>query len=152
LLLKNEKPLASEQTVDNVDVLRKTADEWIASGVDFGMLAETLEDDLQQSREYLMQAKYDFGQANNSEFGAKAEAHLKAIDFQLEMRSLITGPESRLSLEQQEEASAAILDLLANGLVEEAVRLLNLVSPFVIAYSKKRLAMEVSTKIPGRYD
>lgn len=152
MLKKNEKPLASEQTVDNVDVLRKTADEWVASGVDFGMLAESVEDDLQQAHEYLTQAKYDFGRANDSEFGKKAEAHLKAIDFQINMRDFITGADSRLPLAQQEKAAEAIFDLLQHGLVEEASRLLNLVRPFVSAYCKTRLMKEVATFIPSRHD
>ncbi|KAG7361350.1 UvrD-like helicase [Nitzschia inconspicua] len=151
LLKKNDKPLASEQTVDNVDVLRKTADEWIASGVDFGILAETTEDDLYQSREYLIQAKHDFGKANHSELRSKAETHMKAIDFQIEMQRIITGGDSQLSLEHQAVASEVVLHLLKCGLVEEATKLLNLVAPFVSTYSKNRLMKKVSTKILVQY-
>jgi hypothetical protein len=152
LLKKNDKPLASEQTVDNIDVLRKTSDEWIASGVEFGMLAETLEDDLQRAREYLVQARFDFGKANNNEFVAKAEAHLKAIDFQIKMRDLVSGVDSRLSSGQQEVAAEAIVALLSHGLVEEASKLLNLIFPFVSAYNKMRLLKVVAPKIPIRYE
>jgi hypothetical protein len=111
-----------------------------------------LEDDLQRAREYLVQARFDFGKANNNEFVAKAEAHLKAIDFQIKMRDLVSGVDSRLSSGQQEVAAEAIVALLSHGLVEEASKLLNLIFPFVSAYNKMRLLKVVAPKIPIRYE
>ena len=142
-----EKQMAVEQTVEFVERLEKSPDEWAASGVNCGMEADSSEE-LENSEMWLKQARFDFEKANSSELIERTDAHLMSIGFQMDISKKIRSRESRLSQTDEEQAANVISSLLQNSLVEEASKLMNLVLPFVSDYNKKRLVKEVSEHIP----
>jgi hypothetical protein len=146
-----DKPLAVKQTVDNVERLKKTADEWAASGINCGMEADNSED-LENAQMWLNQARFDFQKANSNELIDRTEAHLMSISFQMDISRKIQGPRSRLDREDEQRAAYIVSSLLQNSLVEEASKLMNLVLPFVSDYNKNRLVKEVSAYIPQPSD
>ncbi|KAL3919812.1 MAG: hypothetical protein SGILL_003567 [Bacillariaceae sp.] len=143
-----EKPLAVVQSVTNVDRLKKTADEWAASGINFGMEADNSEE-LEQSKVWLTQAGFDFQKANSNELIERSTAHLKSVEFQMYVRTKIRGLESRLAKGDEEQAANLILALLENSLVNQASMLMNnIVLNHVPEYTKTRLLKEVASLIP----
>lgn len=146
-----EKPLAVVQTVTNVERLKKTADEWAASGIHFGMEADNSED-LDQAEMWLTQAGFDFQKANSNELVERSEAQLISVRFQKDIRTKIHGSKSPLGHEDEEKAANIISSLLKNSLVDQALMLMNLILPHVPEYNKARLLKEVATHIPRPLD
>jgi len=146
----DQPPLSVEQSVDDVDRLQKTADEWVASGVECGMQAETeMENDLEKARFWLKRAAADFTKGGHAEFYDRAMAHLEAVDIAEKITSIEKDSNSRLPVELELNASLAILALLKHSLVEQANRMMiDYVTPFVSEYTKRRLEKEVVSHLP----
>ena len=141
---RNDKrtALAVEQSVDDVERLKKTADEWVASGVQMGSEAE-ISNDLEQSQFWLKQAVFDFRKGNNAELEKRAAAHLSATELQAKISK-----NADLSRELEMEASAAILQLIKVSMVDEARKtMIDYISPFVSEYTKERLRKYVLKSI-----
>jgi ATP-dependent exoDNAse (exonuclease V) beta subunit len=140
-------PLAVEQAADNVERLTKTADEWIASGVQMGTEAEE-STDLEQSQFWLKQALFDFQKGNNAEFLARASAHLSAIELQIEIGRIEQASVFSLPGELEKKAAAVTLQLVRDSMVDEARKtLIDYVIPFVSEYAKERLRKYVIKKL-----
>jgi ATP-dependent exoDNAse (exonuclease V) beta subunit len=137
---RNDKriALAVEQSVDDVERLKKTADEWVASGVQMGSEAE-VSNDLEQSQFWLKQAVFDFRKGNNAELEKRAVAHLSAIELQAKISK-----NAGLSRELEMDAAGVILQLMRVSMVVEAQKtMIDYISPFVSDYTKERLGKYV---------
>ena len=132
--------LATKRDITNLESITMTSDEWVASAIDNAEMAQTDEIELLHALSLLDRSVYCFEQAQAVDLATKARAHRQSAQFRLELTTKPTSNDNALL----ESKAAQLFDiLLAEDLLEEAVRLIKTILPHVSPYSREQLDKQV---------
>jgi hypothetical protein len=145
--------LAVKSSVENVEKMVRTPDEWRSAGLDNAVMAESSED-LSVSEGWLEKAIYCFEQVGDTVLASKARTHKLSIQFRLNLESIaVSGNETidLYSYAAQTELDAALLteELLAEQLLFEAKEVCCSILPFLSVNYREMLQDGLISMFPG---
>ena len=151
-----KEALAVKSSVENVEKMVRTPDEWRSAGLDNAVMAESSED-LSVSVSWLEKAIYCFEQVGDTLLASKARTHKLSIQFRLNLESIAVSGEKTMDLYSyagQTELDAALLteELLAEQLVLEAKHVCCSVLPFLSVSYREMLHEGLISRFPGGDD
>jgi len=130
-----EEALASRNSVDNVETMVMTRDEWISSGIDNAEMAESDDSgDLAKLESLLERAIYCFEQGKDNGFARKARVHRSSLRLRLELES---GKSDDDMIEMK--AASIVESLLKEDLLLECSHLCQSILPFLPDYSREHI-------------
>jgi len=141
-----EGPLGLKGSVDKVEKMTMTPDEWALTGFENAVVAEESTDDLAKMLTFLEKAKYCFDQIGEKEFSGKVEAHKASIRFRLSIENNAVQDEVEDDVEMR--AARLMENLLSEMLLLEARHLWEAVAPLLPAYAKEYLQRHLVPLLP----
>ena len=147
-----KQALAVPQSVNDVEAMTRTKDEWRSAGLDNAIMAEQEEIELTEAEEWLEKAMYCFSKSGDTELAMKARTHRKAIYFQQSLIShleedQVNGPDF-LPLELR--AAEMMAQLFQERLILEAHRLTMNIMPMILkSYSEDQITTYLLDKFPS---
>jgi hypothetical protein len=138
--LTEQLKLATKQSVDDVEKMEKSADEWRTLGVQYAMYAEAERD----PTFWMTKAIFCFKQSDDTALVAKAELHLESITFR---------SNEDLAIGLSEEAFVArvaglFMRLFDEGLMVEARRVYDRVLPLFDDFIRSNLQNRLEVSLP----
>eukprot|EP00536_Pseudo-nitzschia_multiseries_P013245 jgi/Psemu1/309747/fgenesh1_kg.551_\ len=143
------KALATRQSVDNVEIMSLTQDEWVASGLDNAELAESTEEmNLEQSLSLMDKALFCFEQGKDQKLSQRARTHRAALLFRRDLLMWEADDGMKPDGGTVEVRVAELMGrLLSDDLRLEALRIVKFALPYFGDYSKERLEGIVLPKL-----
>mmetsp|Transcript_14447 Transcript_14447/g.40206 ORF Transcript_14447/g.40206 Transcript_14447/m.40206 type:complete len:2450 (-) Transcript_14447:2893-10242(-) len=143
------KTLATRQSVDDVEKMVLTQDEWVASGLDNAELAEsTQETNLEESLSLMEKARFCFQHGKEEKLSRRARTHRAALIFRrdLVLREMNGGTKPVIGT--VEFQVARLMDkLLSEDLRLEALRVVKFALPYLGDYPRDRLGKIIMPKL-----
>jgi hypothetical protein len=131
---RRREALAVKNSVDNVEKMTRTPDEWRSAGLDNAIMAETC-DDLEGAEGWLEKALYCFVQIGDGTFASRARVHRMSIQFRMSIEASLyqsDGVAKHLDSANTEIEAALLTEkLLAEKLYAEARAVCDLVLPLL---------------------
>jgi hypothetical protein len=140
----SREALAVRSSVDSVERMTRTPDEWRSAGVDNAIMAESA-DDGAEAESWLDKALFCFQQVADVELARKARAHRASARLRSKLSSYAFG-EACDDLEM--EASHVAEGLLSENLLLETRQLLHAVLPYLSEYSNEQLQQRLLSRLP----
>jgi hypothetical protein len=138
--------LGVRSSVDNVEKMTLTPDEWCSRGLENAMMAETTED-LVNAESLLERALYCFQQIGDVALCSKARANIASIRFRASLEDGSTAVTTD-AVDELEVTAARIMEgLLAEGLLVEARTLCTSIASRLPAYSQEQLQQRFVSKL-----
>ena len=144
--IKNKEALAVKNSVENVEKMVRTPDEWRSAGLDNAIMAESAQD-LSEAESWLDRALYCFDQIGDAALASRARTHRSSIRF----RSNNVGKVGSDTLDvARTEADAALLveELLVERLYLEAREVCCTIKPLLGSRSQEKLQDKLLSKLP----
>ena len=136
--LTRQLSLASTQSAENVERMRKTPDEWRTTGVKYAVWGEADRD----PTNWLTKARHCFVQCEDETLLAKVDLHLESIAF----RNFGFAEQDGEALDNF--VASLLLRLLQNGLKLEARRAYEHALPLLDEYARENLEKRLSPLLP----
>jgi hypothetical protein len=138
--------LAVVHTVDNVEKMTRTPDEWQSAGLDNAMMAE-VSDSPDGAVLYLEKAIYCFEQIGDKSLAKKARSHRQSARFRCDMEALArTETIDSHSIELQ--VASVVEKLLSERLYAEVQQVCEIVSPYLAESTQSFLKDRLVSKLP----
>jgi hypothetical protein len=141
---RRREALAVKNSVDNVETMTRTPDEWRSAGLDNAIMAESC-DDLEEADGWLEKALFCFDQIGDVSFASKARAHRQSIQFRMTV-------EAGTDLDAAStEIEAALLTekLLAERLYADVRAVCDLVLPLLMdGIYREMFETQLRSKLP----
>ena len=145
---QGKEALAVKSSVENVETMERTPDEWRSAGLDNAAMAESSEE-LYDSEGWLEKAIYCFEQVGDTLLASKARTHKLSVRFRLNLED-VAGGDNETANATQTELDAAVLTekLLAEGLLLEAREVCCSILPFLSVNTQNMLQAELIARLP----
>jgi hypothetical protein len=147
-LRRGKEALAVKSSVENVDKMVRTPDEWRSAGLDNAVMAVSSEE-LSDSESWLEKAIYCFEQVGDAVLASKARTHKLSIRFRLNLEGMAGGDNETENVAQTELDAALLIEkLLAEGLLFEAREVCCSILPFLSVNTQNMLQEELISRLP----
>jgi hypothetical protein len=141
----NQEALAVKNSVETVEKMVRTPDEWRSAGLDNAVMAESAHE-LSEMETWLDRALYCFEQVGDSELASRARTHRASIRFRLALAR--SGSSDEMDAAQTElDAALLVEQLLSERLYLEAKEVCTAILPLLAERAQENLQSHLISRL-----
>jgi hypothetical protein len=146
---RRKEALAIKSSIDSVEKMVRTPDEWRSAGLDNAAMADTC-DDLEKAEGWLEKAVYCFEQVADTALVSRARVHRSSLQFRVTLGETIRSNGVTVNVSKTEVDVALLTEkLLSERLFLEAKELCSMILPLLAGAYLGMFEDEVLRKIPS---
>lgn len=145
-LMEKDSAFATRNSIENIEAMTMTSDEFVSEGINNAELAQSVE--LDQAQLLLERAIWCFEQADNKmELAAKARIHHSSLSLRLELQPPYDEMNENDSVVIEMRAAHLMESLAKEGLLFELTNTFASLEPFLSDYTKEEVKKNIIRKL-----